>query len=113
MFAVFSPHQFFLGVFFFFFRGVHGFCSQGSKKNKKGRRLVTNLREGPYSLKDGDVVGVVDRLEDQDGLADLTRADDEVREGFDVPDVTESGVAKASCFRRRGLHDGLPARPWS
>lgn len=39
---------------------------------------MTNLRENPYSLKDGDVVGVVDRLEDETGLADLSRADDEV-----------------------------------
>lgn len=53
------------------------------KKGKKGaggdgKRQVTNLREAPYSLKDGDVVGVVDRLEDPDGVADLSRADDEV-----------------------------------
>lgn len=38
-----------------------------------------NLREAPYSLKDGDVVAVVDRLEDSEGVSDLTRADDEVR----------------------------------
>ncbi|CAM9781452.1 unnamed protein product [Scytosiphon promiscuus] len=54
-----------------------GFKKQGNKKSKKSRRLVTNLRENPYSLKDGDVIGVVDRLEDESGLADLTRADDE------------------------------------
>lgn len=51
---------------------------QGNKKSKKSRRLVTNLRETPYSLKDGDVVAAVDRLEDESGVADLTRADDEV-----------------------------------
>lgn len=53
------------------------------KKGKKGaggdgKRQVTNLREAPYSLKDGDVIAVVDRLEDPEGHADLTRADDEV-----------------------------------
>lgn len=52
---------------------------QPSKSRKsKGKRLVTNLREAPYSFKDGDVVAVVDRMEDEDGQADLTRADDEV-----------------------------------
>lgn len=40
---------------------------------------MTNLRETPYSLKDGDVVAVVDRLEDEFAQADLSRADDEVR----------------------------------
>lgn len=40
---------------------------------------MTNLREAPYSLKDGDVVAVVDKLEDEFARADLTRADDEVR----------------------------------
>lgn len=39
---------------------------------------MTNLREAPYSLKDGDVVAVVDKMEDELGQADLTRADDEV-----------------------------------
>ena len=39
---------------------------------------MTNLREAPYSLKDGDVVAVVDRMEDELAQADLTRADDEV-----------------------------------
>lgn len=53
------------------------------KKGKKGaggdgKRQVTNLREAPYSLKDGDVIAVVDRQEDPEGHADLTRADDEV-----------------------------------
>lgn len=53
------------------------------KKGKKGaggdgKRQVMNLREAPYSLKDGDVIAVVDRQEDPEGQADLTRADDEV-----------------------------------
>lgn len=48
------------------------------KKGKKGKRLVTNLREAPYSFKDGDVVAVVDKMEDESGEADLARADDEV-----------------------------------
>ena len=53
--------------------------TQASKSKKsKGKRLVTNLREAPYSLKDGDVVAVVDRMEDEFAHADLTRADDEV-----------------------------------
>ncbi len=39
---------------------------------------MTNLREAPYSFKDGDVVAVVDRMEDEAGQADLTRADDQV-----------------------------------
>lgn len=56
------------------------------KKGKKGaggdgKRQVTNLREAPYSLKDGDVIAVVDRQEDPEGQADLTRADDEVSVG--------------------------------
>lgn len=55
------------------------------KSNKKkgvggdGRRQVTNIRDAPYSLKDGDVVAVVDKEEDPEGQADLTRAEDEVR----------------------------------
>lgn len=60
--------------------------TKAKKKGKKkgvggdGRRYitVTNLREAPYSLKDGDVVGVVDRDEDPQGVADLNRADDHV-----------------------------------
>lgn len=53
------------------------------KKGKKGaggdgKRQVTNLREAPYSLKDGDVIAVIDKEEDPEGQADLTRADDEV-----------------------------------
>ena len=53
------------------------------KRGKKGKgdvkRHVNNLRAAPYSLKDGDVVAAVDRMEDPDGRGDLTRADDEVR----------------------------------
>ena len=51
------------------------------KKSKGGdvKRQVNNLREAPYSRKDGDVVAAVDRMEDPDDRADLTRADDEVR----------------------------------
>lgn len=55
------------------------------KKKKKskgaggdGRRQVTNLRESPYSVKDGDIVAIVDKMEDPQGQADLTRAEDEV-----------------------------------
>lgn len=57
---------------------------KAKKKGKKkgvggdGKRYVTNLREAPYSLKDGDVVALVDRDEDPQGIADLTRADDHV-----------------------------------
>ena len=46
---------------------------------REGKHQVINLRESPYSLKDGDVVAVVDRLEDSEGVSDLTRAEDEVR----------------------------------
>lgn len=68
-------------------RGSHshgyGRLQVKKKKGKKGaggdgKRQVTNLREAPYSLKDGDVVALVDKEEDPEGSADLTRADDEV-----------------------------------
>eukprot|EP00752_Nemacystus_decipiens_P001274 g1270.t1 len=54
-----------------------GIKKASKSKKSKGKRLVTNLREAPYSLKDGDVVAVVDRMEDEFAQADLTRADDE------------------------------------
>lgn len=54
---------------------------KGSKRRSiggEGKRHVAQLRDAPCSLKDGDVVAVVDRDEDPDGHADLTRPEDKV-----------------------------------
>lgn len=67
--------------------------TQASKSKKgKGKRLVTNLREAPYSLKDGDVVAVVDTMEDEFAQADLTRADDEVTKNTNLAEFLVSST---------------------
>lgn len=89
---------------------------QVKKKSKKkgvggdGRRQVTNLRDAPYSLKDGDVVAVVDREEDPEGQADLTRAEDEVRalnEATSIPRVLSTWLRRSTTREKKTLHIGV------
>ena len=59
------------------------YCLGQKEERQKGRgrrrQAAGDEPQGaPYSLKDGDVIAVVDRHEDPEGRADLTRADDEV-----------------------------------
>lgn len=65
---------------------------------------MTNIRESPYSVSDGDVVAVLDRLEDPNGLADLSRADDEVCHRLKCATVPNStSVSCMVCMPYYGL----------
>ncbi|CAM9837987.1 unnamed protein product [Discosporangium mesarthrocarpum] len=76
--------------------GIKKAKKKGAKKKGAGGgdgRRITNLREAPYSLQDGDVVAVVDTLEDPGGLADLSCPEDKVV-------VKQAGKAGARQARR-------------
>eukprot|EP00903_Cladosiphon_okamuranus_P007249 g7034.t2 len=85
-----------------------GIKKASKSKKSKGKRLVTNLREAPYSLKDGDVVAVVDKIEDEFAQADLTRADDEAYREHVKGKGKGKGQAKAKNRKKPAAKRAVP-----